>query len=445
MAKPSTATWNAAHAYAADCECYVPLTEGMGSPKDFVTDTACTRSAGETWTTTPDGAGLAHSGAGTGVVLPSLGSFAAMTAWCRFKPTDTGTARCPATAWDGVTNNAWVFFSYHGTPSSSRFRLGISFDLNLDGAVLTSGTWYDVFMVWYGSVLKVFGGPVGGTITEWASADNGGAASVAAGTDHELGAYAGGNPFLGDTSGYAVWSRAFSSGEVGTFAADPWGPIAATDTTPPTAGTWASNTAGTSITATLSESGCTPASGSGGFTLGGTSATVSSWAISGTTLTLTLSGALVYGETVTVSYDRANTTDDIADAATNYLANITTASVTNNKYATLTAGTASFVTSGPAGISVSATASSNGDGAGPSYQWERNENGGSYSDLSGKTSLSCTDSTATTAGVVYRYRCKQTRGTDTVTTNAVVAQVYEGGAIGAGSVSRARLVNAGGL
>jgi hypothetical protein len=217
------------------------------------------------------------------------------------------------------------------------------------------------------------------------------------------------------------------------------------DTDPPTAGTWASNTAGTAITANLSESGCVPSSGSGGFSLGGTSATVASWAISGTTLTLTLSGVLMAGETVTVSYDRANTTDDIADAATNYLANITSASVTNNKYATLTAGTASFVTSGPAGISVEATASSNGDGAGPTYQWERNADGGSYADLSGKTSLSCTDSTATTAGVVYRYRCKQTRGTDTVTTNAVVAQVYEGGAIGSGGVSRARLVNAGGL
>jgi hypothetical protein len=113
----------------------------------------------------------------------------------------------------------------------------------------------------------------------------------------------------------------------------------------------------------------------------------------------------------------------------------------------LSAGTASFVSSGPGGISVSATAPADGTGAGPTYQWERNSDGGSYSDVSGATSLTLTDSTATTAGVLYRYRCKQTRGSETVTTNAVAAQFYSGGAIssGAGGVSRGRLVNAGGV
>jgi hypothetical protein len=113
----------------------------------------------------------------------------------------------------------------------------------------------------------------------------------------------------------------------------------------------------------------------------------------------------------------------------------------------LSAGTASFVSSGPGGISVSATAPADGTGAGPTYQWERNSDGGSYSDVRGATSLTLTDSTATTAGVLYRYRCKQTRGSETVTTNAVAAQFYSGGAIssGAGGVSRGRLVNAGGV
>ncbi|HUR55797.1 MAG TPA: SGNH/GDSL hydrolase family protein [Gemmataceae bacterium] len=106
------------------------------------------------------------------------------------------------------------------------------------------------------------------------------------------------------------------------------------DTTPPTLSGRATNTAGTQITANLSESGCTAngggSSGTGGFTLGGTSATVSSWAISGTTLTLTLSGVVAYGETVTLTYARASTTDDIKDAAGNFLADFSAASVTNN-------------------------------------------------------------------------------------------------------------------
>lgn len=104
----------------------------------------------------------------------------------------------------------------------------------------------------------------------------------------------------------------------------------------------------------------------------------------------------------------------------------------------LAAGTASFVSSGPAGISVEANAPT--DGVEPySYQWERNQDGGSYSDLSGATSLTLDDTTATTGGVLYGYRCKQTDSADpadTVTTNAVTAEVYDGGALGGGGVIR---------
>jgi hypothetical protein len=102
------------------------------------------------------------------------------------------------------------------------------------------------------------------------------------------------------------------------------------DTTPPTASSWATNSGGNRITATLSESGCTPSSGTGGFTLSGTSATVSSWTISGTLLTLILSGTILDSDVVTLDYDDAMTSDDIMDAATNNLADISGASVTNN-------------------------------------------------------------------------------------------------------------------
>lgn len=202
----------------------------------------------------------------------------------------------------------------------------------------------------------------------------------------------------------------------------------------PEASDFATNTAGTSITATLSEAGCTPSSGTGGFTLSGTSATVSGWAISSTTLTLTLSGTVTYGQTVTISYDDAGASEAIEDADSNPMADFSGVAVTNNRLPPLVAGTASFVGSGAAGISVEATAPTDGEGAGPTYQWERNEDGGSYSDLTGETSLTCDDDTVTT-GILYGYRCKQTRGSETVTTNTVTAEVYEGGAIGGGGSS----------
>jgi hypothetical protein len=118
------------------------------------------------------------------------------------------------------------------------------------------------------------------------------------------------------------------------------------------------------------------------------------------------------------------------------LVNPASGSVTVNAPA-LTAGTASFVASGPAGISGSATAPTGGTGT-LSYQWERNGNGGAYADVSGATSLSLSDTTATTTGVLYGFRCKQTRGAELVTTNTVTAQVYSGGALTGGGLGGPR-------
>jgi hypothetical protein len=104
----------------------------------------------------------------------------------------------------------------------------------------------------------------------------------------------------------------------------------------------------------------------------------------------------------------------------------------------LVAGTASFVSSGPGGIALSATAATGGV-APYTRQWQRNTNGGSYSNLSGATSLTVTDTTAT-AGNLYGYRVVYTDSAtptpSTVTGTAVFAQLYTGGSIGAGGVPR---------
>lgn len=199
------------------------------------------------------------------------------------------------------------------------------------------------------------------------------------------------------------------------------------DTTAPTLSGFQTNIQGDEITATLSEAGCTPASGTGGFTLSGTSATVSGWAISGTTLTLTLSGAIAFGETVTLDYDDAGASEAIADAVDNLLADIADAAVTNNVPDELTAGTASFVSSGPDGISVESDSPAGGV-APYTYQWERSTTSGSgFSNLSGATSLTHTDTTAS-PGTLYYYRLVVTDDDlDTATSNEVSAQIYEGG------------------
>ncbi len=78
----------------------------------------------------------------------------------------------------------------------------------------------------------------------------------------------------------------------------------------------------TQILASLDRTGCTAdgggSSGTGGFTLAGTSETASTWSISGSTVTIQCSGPILAG--VTLGYARASTTDDIKSLG-EYLAN----------------------------------------------------------------------------------------------------------------------------
>jgi hypothetical protein len=103
----------------------------------------------------------------------------------------------------------------------------------------------------------------------------------------------------------------------------------------------------------------------------------------------------------------------------------------------LAAGTASFVSSGPAAINVSATDATGGSTP-YTYQWQRNANGGAYGNISngggvsGATTLSLTDGSAS-AGTLYGYRLVYTDfASATVTSNAVTAQIYTGGALSGG-------------
>jgi hypothetical protein len=134
----------------------------------------------------------------------------------------------------------------------------------------------------------------------------------------------------------------------------------------PTATSWAVDTTGLLLTATLSQVSLTPSGGfnSGGFTLSGTTRTVAAWSISGTTLTLTLSNPVGSSKTVTVSYDgTAGITN--GDSA---LANISNAAVVNNS--TVGAPTLGNFTVPSSGTTMTATLSqsdvgpTSGSGAG---------------------------------------------------------------------------------
>ena len=108
-----------------------------------------------------------------------------------------------------------------------------------------------------------------------------------------------------------------------------------------------------------------------------------------------------------------------------------------SKASTLTAGVASFVSSGPAVINMTATNASGGTPA-YTYQWQRNSNGGSYSNLTGigvtgDTTPTLSDATVT-PGTLYGYKLVYTDSVAaTATSNAVTAQAYTGGVLGSAS------------
>jgi hypothetical protein len=114
------------------------------------------------------------------------------------------------------------------------------------------------------------------------------------------------------------------------------------------------------------------------------------------------------------------------------------------------AGVASFSLSGPAGIIVTSTAHSGG--ANPvTLQWQRNSNGGSYANLSngggvgGVDTLTLSDGSAV-AGTLYGYRLVWTdAASQTLTSNAVTAQVYLGGALSSGGVGARGMLTGGRL
>ncbi len=103
----------------------------------------------------------------------------------------------------------------------------------------------------------------------------------------------------------------------------------------------------------------------------------------------------------------------------------------------LVAGVASFTSSGPASIVVTA-ADATGGTAPYTYQWQRNASGGSYANISngggvtGATTRTLTDGSAV-AGTLYGYKLVFTDNVSvTVTSNAVTAQIYTGGALTGG-------------
>lgn len=98
----------------------------------------------------------------------------------------------------------------------------------------------------------------------------------------------------------------------------------------------------------------------------------------------------------------------------------------------ITPGTIAFVSSGPAQISLEETVAASGGEGAITRQWQRNEDGGAYSDLVGETAATL-DDTDVDAGILYGYRCHYTdEGSGDEVSNAVLVEVYSGGASGEG-------------
>jgi hypothetical protein len=241
--------------------------------------------------------------------------------------------------------------------AADRFRFtigGLTIGENVDADNFGSpsvDTWYMV-AAWHDSVNNLIGISVNAGTPNTTAFSEG---SVDGGYDFEMGyATQVGFPMDGRIDEFGFWKRVLSGAELtdlynGGAGRDYAYISGGADTTPPTLSARTVASDGVTLTATLSESGCSPASGTGGFTLDGTVAAVTSWAISGTTLTLTLDARVYEWDTVTLSYARASTTDDIQDGAGNFLADFSDASVTNDSTQTEPLPSGGFALIGDAG------------------------------------------------------------------------------------------------
>lgn len=124
--------------------------------------------------------------------------------------------------------------------------------------------------------------------------------------------------------------------------------------------------------------------------------------------------------TATLTVGSAANTLTVTDTSTGQTASFTASAPS------LVAGVASFASAGTTTITLTATDASGGT-APYTYQWQRNVDGGAYSNLSGKTSLTCSDTTPT-AGHAYGYKLVYTDNASvTATSNAVTGlTVYAG-------------------
>jgi uncharacterized repeat protein (TIGR02059 family) len=168
--------------------------------------------------------------------------------------------------------------------------------------------------------------------------------------------------------GGGVWSRAVSAVPAGNYSyrslritaagsvlSAAWTvTVTGGDVTAPTLSSAVINTAGTLLTLTYNEAlntGSTP--GAGDYSLAGTPRTVSSTSVVGSTVLLTLSGAVIQGAVVTVSYTSG--VNPVEDVAGNNAANLVAQATTNNSTVDGTAPTLSTLVINAAGTSLTLT------------------------------------------------------------------------------------------
>ena len=183
--------------------------------------------------------------------------------------------------------------------------------------------------------------------------------------------------------------------KVGTSTADPAGNALANtythsatltaDTTSPTISTALYNS--TTITLTMSESVAVSGTKTGGdFTVsvtGASNPTISSYTISGSTVTLTLSSAITAGSTVTLAYAKNSTAANrIKDAAGNELAAVTAQSVTSKHVSISTVSTDDYINDAEDESAITISGTSSGLASGTTITVGVD---GSGTDISGKT------------------------------------------------------------